>query len=1068
MPATHGGHSYPHLLIRASAGTGKTFQLSNRFLQLLRDGVAHDRILATTFTRKAAGEILDRVILRLAEATQRDDKLKELARFTGDERFSRDECLRLLQDTMRQLHRLRVSTLDSLFAQIARSFSLELGLPPGWQIVEEWSDARLRAQAVATILAQDEAADLRTLMNLLTKGEAKRSVSELILETVNSLYNLFLETAAPAWHAIPRTKPLNDVELAATLEQLQTATLTGKRLVDARDADCQRALQGDWEEFLGKGLAAKVASGELTYFKQAIPDDVVAIYERLIAHVKATLVGRVALQTEATYELLRRFHSEYQRLKVSQRALRFEDITRQLSNLDQLADPDRLTFRLDSRLDHLLLDEFQDTSPVQWRVLKPLGERLTSSAGGYSFFCVGDVKQAIYGWRGGEAAIFDAIDAQLQNLTPSSLSTSYRSAPPVIETVNTIFSGLTKHPNLGRAEAAVRRWSAAFETHHTKRSDLPGYVEFLTGPRPAEGESGDAVLLGFAADKIAELVAAAPGRHIGVLVRTNQTVGQLIFELRQRGVAASEEGGNPLTDSAAVLTILSALRMADHPADTVARFHVASGPLGSVLHVSDQRDDAAARAAAQHIRHALTASGYGPTLYGWSEQLAASCSPRELSRLEQLVELAYEYDAQATLRTSDFISYVESTRVSAATPADVRVMTIHQSKGLEFDIVVLPELDAGLLGHADAFVIERRDVTGPVERVCRYASADIQALLPAAVQRMFAAATERSVSEALCVLYVAVTRAVQALYGILPPSKKNERSLPNNFAGLLRAALKDDQPVEPGTVIYRCGDPGWYARSGQRPPIADTAAPAEAVVVRLAPVTEKPRRGWERARPSGLEGGPRVRVQDVLRSERSAAFLRGQLFHAWFEQVQWLDDDRPSDGILRTVAAKLLAQADIGDLDVEKELKRFHALLDTRAVSDSLSRGRYQQLGPLGFPPTVVKPWRAAVGEAIVQNERTFAVRDGEQLLAGSIDRLVLLRQGERTVAAEVFDYKTDSLAAGDPVRLAEKVAFYTPQLQAYRRAVAQFSQLPPSHVLAWLIFVEPGIVASVPESAQP
>jgi ATP-dependent helicase/nuclease subunit A len=178
------------------------------------------------------------------------------------------------------------------------------------------------------------------------------------------------------------------------------------------------------------------------------------------------------------------------------------------------------------------LDEFQDTSPEQWRVLQPLAQRVTAGQQ-TSFFCVGDVKQAIYGWRGGVAEIFDAIDRQLNGLEPKSLNVSYRSSPAVIETVNRVFAGITNHPNLRQASAAVRRWCERFETHQTARSDLPGYAQLQTAPLADEGQAQRDVTLDFAAGQIAELTRQAPGRSVGVLVRKNQTVGQLIFQLRR-------------------------------------------------------------------------------------------------------------------------------------------------------------------------------------------------------------------------------------------------------------------------------------------------------------------------------------------------------------------------------------------------------------------------------------------------------------------------------------------------------------------------------------------------------
>ena len=123
-------NSYPHTLIRASAGTGKTFQLSNRYLGLMQAGAMPDQILATTFTRKAAGEILDRVVVRLAEAALNEPARRELAKWLSSPSLSQDRCHQLLQVLIRQLHRLKICTLDSFFAQLAGSFSLELGLPP--------------------------------------------------------------------------------------------------------------------------------------------------------------------------------------------------------------------------------------------------------------------------------------------------------------------------------------------------------------------------------------------------------------------------------------------------------------------------------------------------------------------------------------------------------------------------------------------------------------------------------------------------------------------------------------------------------------------------------------------------------------------------------------------------------------------------------------------------------------------------------------------------------------------------------------------------------------------------
>lgn len=1063
-----GDSSLPNLIIRASAGTGKTFQLSNRFLTLVRRGVAAEAILATTFTRKAAGEILDRVIGRLAEAARDDRKRRDLARFTGDETWSREACLGTLEVVMRSLHRLRVSTLDSLFAQIARSFGLEFGFPFGWQIVDELVDQRLRTRAIDAVLTSGDGAQLRTLVHLLTKGEAARSISALIRETVNELYDLFQDTAEKAWHKVPRSQPLDETQLAATLAELRSAELSDSRMSKARDEDCTRAEEGDWDEFLKKGLAGKVAQGESAFYRKPIPEAVVAIYRRLLEHVKAELVGRVAAQTEASYALLQMFHVEYQRLKSSYRALRFEDVTRRLANVGRTVELGSLSFRLDSRIDHLLLDEFQDTSPQQWRVIEPWAQRVTAGADRTSFFCVGDVKQAIYGWRGGIAEIFDAIDRQLPGLTPQSLNTSFRSSQPVIDAVNHIFAHLAEHSNLGRAEPAVRRWSQRFQTHTTQRRELAGYVELATAPAAGEDESQREVTLHFAAARIAELVQQAPGRSVGVLMRKNEGVARVIYELRKRNVPASEEGGNPLTDSAAVNVVLSLLRIADHPGDTVARFHVAHSPLGTAVGLEDYRDAAAARRVSLQVRQSLLQQGYGATIQAWTRALAPHCSRRDLSRLGQLVERAYAYNAAATLRTDEFVAFVETTKVADPLPADVRVMTIHQAKGLQFDIVVLPELDGDLVGQNDLVVTHRDECTLPVDCVCRYAGAEIQQMLPASFQQMFEAATDRAVTESLCVLYVAVTRAIHGLYAIVPPSAASEKNVPRTQAGLLRAALAGTDRAEPTKVLYQHGDPDWYRTggeaSGAKPPADPSAAAASCreISVRLAPLAGGRRRGWERARPSGLEGGATVSLQHLLAPSRAAAFARGGLVHAWLEQVRWIEDGTPDEVRLRAVAREVLADAPAASVDLQAEMARFTAQLASPLLTHVLSRRRYEDPQRVGFSATVAHDLRARRPTAAVQNECGFAIRDGEQLLSGFIDRLVLLEDGGRVVAAEIIDYKTDAFDAGDQQQLAGKIAFYAPQLQAYRRAVGQMTKLPADHIVATLLFLEAGVARHV------
>ncbi len=338
---------FGHVMIRASAGTGKTYRLSNRYLGLVASGASPEVILASTFTRKAAGEILDRVLVRLADAALNEDACRDLARALGDTSLKPARALDLLAHLVKQLHRLRISTLDSVFAQIATSFSLERGLPPGWRIVEEPVDQRLRTEAIAAVLAGDDTKTTVALMHLLSKGEAQRSVSDQIRELVNSLYGLYLETPAEAWGALEGGRPLDGETLAGALEALAAAPLPElESWVKARAGDLASAQAGDWAGFIKGGLAGKVAAGESAYIRRPIEPHLAALYQKLVSHAKAMLVRQLVDQTKATHQLLVKFDGHYQRLKQGYRALRFDDVTRSLARTSLAERAQPLAYRL--------------------------------------------------------------------------------------------------------------------------------------------------------------------------------------------------------------------------------------------------------------------------------------------------------------------------------------------------------------------------------------------------------------------------------------------------------------------------------------------------------------------------------------------------------------------------------------------------------------------------------------------------------------------------------------------------------------------------------------------------
>lgn len=1071
-----------HVIIRASAGTGKTFRLTNQYLQQLFAGAPPEQILATTFTRKAAGEILERNMVRLAVAALDEKQCADLAQHVGIPDLSCKRCLELLKELTQGLHRVRICTLDSFFSNIASSFGFEMGLPPDWSILDEIDAATLKNRAVDSVLRSDApndshaAADIVQLMHLLTKGETTRSVSDLIRDVVDSLYPVFQETDAAAWSSFPKSKALSEKALNRAIDDLSKAQLPeNKTFIKARDGDLSNAVAADWETFVRKGIAVKVAAGETKFARRDIDEELLVIYQQLLGHARAVLVDSVARQTEATHKLLCRYDVRYSQLKDDARMLQFDDVTRLLADVARDSHVGRLSFRMDGDISHVLLDEFQDTSLAQWQVVRPFAEKVTKKKKGTSFFCVGDIKQAIYGWRGGVAEIFDAIEDQLSGLNQEELNTSFRSAEVIMKTTNAVFEGLKAISDLADSDS-IQEWCAGFSKHTTARNDLRGYARLESAPAAEEGASQADTTLKHAATRIAELTQQSPNASVGVLVRKNKYVSRMIFELRRLGVSASEEGGNPVNDSVAVQLIISLLTLADHPGNTVARFHVSQSPLAEILGLTRYYSDRRADEFARQLRWRLQAEGYGPVVQRWASLLQPFCDSRGQRRLVQLVELAWRWQSHATLRTTDFLNFVDSEKVPDPTADRVRVMTVHQSKGLEFDVVVLPNLDEKLVGMPKSFVVNRPSPTEPIDRVCRYRSAGVQELLPPDFQKMFADARRNQISETLCVLYVAVTRAKHALHMIIAPSSEREKNLPATMAGLLRQTLTEPGRIEPNELLFESGHVDWY--SGDEPDSGGTAAKdadkslkaeaqpdssaTEAAAITFKSMSSGRARGLQRKAPSKHAHSRKVKLSSVIRHGSSDATERGTLIHAWFELIEWLDDDAlPDDEVLIAKAAEINSTV----ADVPKLIAEFHEMVQQPDIDRGLRQAAYLTPGENDLTEQARQKFSDVSPDQIrleVSNEHPFAVLDDGEVINGFIDRLVLIYIDNQLVAADIVDFKTDTFDFTDETLFNEKAEYYRQQLQIYARVVSRLYRIPVDSVSTRLFMLGAGRIANV------
>lgn len=1058
---------FDHIAIRASAGTGKTFSLTNRYLRLLAMDVEPRRICAVTFTRKAAAEIAERLLLRLAEGATDAGKLRELRRHVHEE-LTADRCAELLRRLVGDLHQLRISTLDSLYAAMARAFAFEIDLPVDWTIAEPTTDMRLRLDAITDMLAEGEHDQWVSFVRSLNRGEFARPVAQQIASTVNTMHGVYVDAPDPAqwnWIGVPEAPDLDAMaeqiveRIAAVDPPLTNAGSPNKSWATALGELVDAAHRRDWKGICfnsqgkPKGPGGKLFAGETQFNRHEIPAELREALEPVCQYLRAEMIADLHRRTMATYLLLHHFDQAYRRRQRDQRAAGFDQVTRSVTRAALAEQTALINFRLDGWIDHLLLDEFQDTSLIQWQALLPIADEIVQDAERRrSFYCVGDRKQAIYGWRGGEAAIFDSLDHALHGAVQwDDLHTSYRSAQPIVDATNAIFADLPNNAAVASCREAAAHWHEGFPEHRTARGKLAGYAELRVAQPADDDQRQRHVTLAEAARLVAEIVAQAPGASVGVLVRRNASVNRLIYELRREVrddaghvinpfVDASGEGGNPLTDSPAVSAVLSLLTLADHPADTTAAHHVAISPLGPIVGLDDANDRAVVRRTGRSLRRRLSDDGYGTTIRELVRKLAPRCDQRNQARLLHLVDLAERYDAEPTARPIDFVRHVQATAVEEPTAAPVRVMTVHKAKGLEFDVVVLGELDEVISGQTPSVLIDRPDPTGPIQRVSRYADQTTQSLVPQ-LQAMAAQQERRAVADGLSVLYVAATRPKHALYMLVPPDQPRQRS--STYARLLRHALHGDRPFDTPGVVWSVGDANWHAQHERfaAEDQAKTPRSVEPAHIELAAPTRR-RRVLARTSPSQLADASHRDVEAILRLDFTAA-RHGSTVHALCQHIDWLDGEAgeafeawlaDTDAVRRALAA--LAPG----LDpVEPLIAQFRQTIAQPAIRAALCRAAYPANAKL-------QVWR----------ERAFAIRHSDGVMTGAIDRLVRIDAPSQPPRAHVLDYKTD---AGDPAELADR---YRPQLDAYRQAAARLLGVPADRVTTTLLLLSCGTAMDV------
>ncbi|MBE9568743.1 MAG: UvrD-helicase domain-containing protein [Proteobacteria bacterium] len=519
--------------VSASAGSGKTWLLITRIVRLLIDGAEAGNIIALTFTRKAAGEMQIRLNERLFEmATASEKELEALLKMIGSDtgRQTRRIAAGLYEKLMNSLYPVRIQTFHSFCQDILARFPLEADIPPGfdlsedssllerqaWQILfdEAQLGSRVKTGANHTVTDIDSKTlnqALDTIMQFCNGPDNTFSALNSFLSHRSDWWAYTRHTAKPVDFACDELEKSLRVDPALSVEDLCGAFFTeslqlrlqvfanllreiknktsekhavtiddtlsspssgssgsSKRFAQIKTAFLKKdggiMLQGrQHNATLEKKLGAEDTDHFLELHQQ-IADDILQVSEQIKRLLTFTI-------NTAWYYAGHHFIEIFQQLKTDMRLLDFTDLEWKCYELLQHADNAHwVQYKIDQRIDHILIDEFQDTNPTQWHLLSPILEEIAANPEQRprSVFLVGDEKQSIYSFRRANPALqaqasqwlAESLDARA---TP--LDFSRRSSPAIIHCVNQIFE-----------QDGIKVIMSGYTTHDTHLRELPGKV----------------------------------------------------------------------------------------------------------------------------------------------------------------------------------------------------------------------------------------------------------------------------------------------------------------------------------------------------------------------------------------------------------------------------------------------------------------------------------------------------------------------------------------------------------------------------------------------------------------
>ena len=1042
-----------NMVVEAGAGTGKTTLLIDRLcFALLAQGILAPRLVALTFTEKAAAEIKTRLIFKLQAVLQAARENKPESTLDTLREYFQVPAAQIIARAERALSQLDISpigTIHSFCADILRTYPLEAGLTPGAEIDKgpraqrvfeaEWNkflDRELgerapRPRQWQEVLSKVSLADLRACAQEMCSGKMQSQSFSLPKEKLISVCE------ARARRAMEMAKSFSSGKKAPRVIE--------KALFQAAQR-FERAAQ-----WLRTGVYDGVE--EETIAIKSVPKDWDAGSEeeaKSLCRFASQADPAVQCFVQKAYALLAEVVASVRARMTEEGILSFDDLL--VKTRDLLKNNLLVRRYVQEEYDALYIDEFQDTDPVQGELLLFLAEQKGGAATRWQdvqlqpgkLFVVGDPKQSIYRFRGADITAYELFTELIlkQGGEKAYLRQNFRSEEEIIAVANGVCSAVMKEQPA---------FQPAYEPIFTDKTERSGAAE-LALVCAAEGKAG--------ADDYrhnqGRFIARWINRHVGtltlrsgrklqykdiaLLTRAATTLGPYADALRREGVPFTLEEDKDFYRRQEINDFLNLLRAIDDPQDRISLTGVLRSPLGaltdeeiyrlSLRHALDWRKPAAGSEAAERIyallRTYAARAGREPLrqlLRSLLQEsfLAEACAvaydaERSMAHLQKLVSLAEGYSLQMPLTLGQFLSRVqemmeqELSRLSALPAGEgadaVSVMTVHKSKGLEFPVVILAD-------------ISKRESAAASKRPAHLYSWQhhvhgfrVGAYGDMALAWLEEEQKEHARCEEVRVLYVALTRAREKLL-VVGNEESDSRTMAEMFGrgGLFPmqeqrpASLGERQELQVTYEPYRPPEEFIYTyRSLPAPAVQEKQLPAWRRRVQTrraayaAACAEK-----QPQTPSALAGGA---VQDEA-SAKLGTLVHAALAFGW--STPQADE-------------KTALQAAVRETGLTQQAEEASAVLHAFYAS-----ALYQQL-------RAMQPLGAEV---------PFTQKTAEGIVSGVIDLLAQDQQGH----VWVFDFKTDR--TDNPAQSAQK---YRPQLQVYVQAARQMYVHSP--VRAAVVFV--------------